>query len=173
MRRTIANEMALKVFLSYSTDPDENAVAWRLQTLAATHGIQLFVPQRPGSASPSPRKNALISDQVRSAIDHSDCVLAIITSSTGPAVEKELSYALGKGKVIIPIVEQGVGNHSFLSKLHPVFRFSRSDDNPGKVEAQVLEFLKHQKIAKESRQALGAIVAIGMGLLLLSGLAKE
>lgn len=124
--------------------------------------------------TPSPRRNVpVLSDQVRAAIEQSDCVLAIITSSTGPAMEKELNYALGKGKLIIPVVEQGVGDHSFLKKFNPIFRFSRFDGNPGQVESQVLVFLKQQKLAKENRQALGAIIGIGMGLLLLSGLAKE
>ena len=170
----VALHMPFKVFLSYSTDPDEHAIVWRLQTLAATHGIQLFVPQRPGFTSPSPRRNVpVLADQVRAALDQADCVLAIITSSTGPAVEKEFNYALGKGKLIIPVVEQGVGDDSFLKKFHPIFRFSRFDSNPGKIESDVLEFLKQQKLDKENRQAVGAIIAIGMGLLLLAGLAKE
>jgi|SRR5690348_9718392 nucleoside 2-deoxyribosyltransferase len=164
--------MAFKVFLSYSTDPEEHAIVWRLQTLAATHGIQLFVPQRPGSTFPR-RNTPVLSDQVRAAIDQADCILAIITSSTEPAVEKELNYALGKEKLIIPLVEQGVGDHSFLKKFRPLFTFSRFDGNPGQLESRVLEFLKQQKLDKESRQALGAILAIGLGLLLLSGLAKE
>jgi nucleoside 2-deoxyribosyltransferase len=173
-RRTIDLEMPFKVFLSYSTDPDEQAIVWRLQTLAAAHGIQLFVPQRPGFTSPSPRKNApILSDQIRAALDHADCVLAIITTSTDQAVQKELNYALGKGMLIVPVVEQGVAENSFLRKFHPIFRFSRFDGNPGEVETQVLEFLRRKKLDKENRQALGAIVAIGMGLLLLSGLAKE
>ncbi|SRR6266849_3987559 len=166
--------MALKVFLTYSTDPEEHAIVWRLQTLAATSGVQVFVPQRTGIRPPAGRKNVpLLAEEVRVAIDHSDYVLALITTSTGPAVEKELNYALGKGKVIIPIVEEAVENHSFLEKFHPVFRFSRLEGNPGRVEAEVVQFLKQQGRNKETRQALGALVAIGMGLLFLSSLAKE
>ena len=124
--------------------------------------------------APTPRRNTpILSDQVRTAIDQSDCILAIITTSTGPAVEKELNYALGKEKIIIPVVEQGVGDDSFLKKFNPIFRFSWFDDNPGVVEGQVLEYLKQQKLDKENRQALGAIIAIGMGLFLLAGLAKD
>ena len=37
--------MAFRVFLSYSLDPTEMALAWRLQTLAAAHGIEMYVPQ--------------------------------------------------------------------------------------------------------------------------------
>jgi hypothetical protein len=164
--------MAFKVFLSYSTDPEEHAIVWRLQTLAATHGIQLFVPSRPGLTTPANRKNVpLLPDRV--AIGHADCVLAIITSATGPAVEKELNYALSEGKLIIPIVEHSLAHQPFLRKFPKIFSFSRLDENAGKIEIQVLEFLKQQRLAKENRQALGAIIAIGMGLLLLSGLAKE
>jgi hypothetical protein len=37
--------MAFRVFLSYSLDPAEMALAWRLQTLAAAYGIEMYVPQ--------------------------------------------------------------------------------------------------------------------------------
>lgn len=166
--------MSFKVFLSYSTDPEEHAIVWRLQTLAASHGIQMFVPQRQGAKVPPGRRNVpVLSDDVRLAIDNSDCVLAIITSRTSPAVERELNYALGQRKLIIPIVEQGVHDHSFLSKFNRVFTFSRLNGDPGRLESEILDFLRQQKLNKENRQALGALVAIGMGLLLLSGLAKE
>lgn len=166
--------MAFTVFLSYSTDSDEQALVWRIQTLAAAQGIQVFVPQRTGSVFPSsPRNNLVLSDQVRSAIDQSDCVLAIITSKTSAAVEKELSYALGKNKLIIPIVEDGVGNHAFLDRLTPIFRFSRWDGNPGRVETEISEFLVQQKLGKELRQGVGALVAIGLGLFLLASISKK
>jgi hypothetical protein len=115
----------------------------------------------------------MLSDDVRLAIDNSDCVLAIITSRTGPAVEKELNYALGQRKLIIPIVEQGVHDSSFLNRFDRVFIFSRLNGDPGRLESEILAFLKQQKLNKDNRQAVGALVAIGMGLLLLSGLAKE
>ncbi|HEV2387676.1 MAG TPA: hypothetical protein VGS20_10525 [Candidatus Acidoferrales bacterium] len=38
--------MALKVFLSYSLEPEQPVVVWRLQTLAAANGVQLYVPSR-------------------------------------------------------------------------------------------------------------------------------
>ncbi len=166
--------MPFTVFLSFSTDPDEQAIVWRIQTLAAAQGIQVFVPQRTGFDLPSSPRNALVlPDQVRKAIDQSDCVLAIITSRTGPAVQKELNYALGKNKLIIPIVEQGCANEAFLSKFTPIFRFSRGDPNPGRVETEVSQFLLRQKLDKDLRQGVGALVAIGLGLLLLAGLSKK
>src|SRR2546421_2116233 len=130
--------MAFTVFLSYSIDPDEQALVWRIQTLAAAQGIQVFVPQRGGVGLPSSQQNRVaLSDQVRKAIDRSDCVLAIITSKTGSATEKELAYALEKNKIIIPIVEESCENQPFLDRLKTIFWFSRSDANPGKVETQI------------------------------------
>jgi nucleoside 2-deoxyribosyltransferase len=168
--------MAFKVFLSYSTDPEEHAIVWRLQTLATAQGIHVFVPQRTGLGLPSARTVAtgpILSEQIRNAIDQSDCVLAIITSSTGRAVESELSYAQGKGKLIIPLVEQGCQNDAFLKTFSPVFIFSRLDGNPGRVETEVFEFLKKQEKNKEILQAVGALVTVGMGLLLLASLSKD
>src|ERR1019366_5219329 len=37
--------MAFRVFLSYSLEAAEMALAWRLQTLAAAHGIEMYVPR--------------------------------------------------------------------------------------------------------------------------------
>jgi hypothetical protein len=99
--------------------------------------------------------------------------LAIITSRTGRAVESELSYALGKGRLIIPLVDESVQDGAFLRTFPQVFRFSRFDVNPGRVEGEVFEFLKTQKKSKEVVQAVGALVTVGMGLLLLAGLSKD
>jgi len=165
--------MAFKVFLSYSTDPDENPIVWRLQTLAASHGIQMYVPQRSDTALAGSRRKAIIlPNEVRRKIETADCVLAIITSRTGTAVEKELNYASARGRLIIPIVEEGIPATSFGAGFGRVFTFSRADGDPGKVESEVLEFLKQQRLSKENRQTVGALVSIGMGLLLLSSLEK-
>lgn len=163
--------MSFKVFLSYSVDADEQPIVWRLQTLAATHGIEVFVPQRQGFRLPSTRA-PLLSESVRSAIDRSDCVLAIITARTGAAVQKELNYALGKRKIIIPLVQDSIKESAFLEKFPRVFRFSPLQP-PGKIETEVVGFLKQQKASKEAQQVLGAVIAIGLSMLLLSAASQE
>lgn len=159
--------MAFKVFLSYGADPDEQVTAWRLQTLAAAHGIHVFVPQR--DESHVARRNQ-IPLEVRRQIDQSDCVLAIVASRAGPAVEAELVYAASRGKTVVPILQEGVVQPGFLKKFR-TFRFSPW--NPAEVETEVVEFLKTQKIGKDNQQAVGALVAIGLGLFLLLALAKK
>lgn len=165
----IVGAMAFKVFLSYSTDPDEQVIVWRLQTLATASGIHVYVPQRH-----FPRVKPMPSDEVKSAIDESNCVLALITTNTSAEVENELSYALASHKLVIPIVENTVRlNPELLAKFpRGVFSFSRHQV-PGRIENDVVMFLKQEKLSKENQNLVGALVAVGLGLLLLVALTKE
>ncbi len=165
-RKDWFSEMSLKVFLSYSTDPEEQVIVWRLQTLAAAHGIHVYVPHRQAFRFPSSRA-PVWPEEVRSAIDQSDCVLAIVTAQTSPPVENELNYALGKRKLIIPIVEDAIEDGAFLKSFPRVFRFSKNG-LPGQVEDQVVRFLQQRRMSKEKQQIVGALVGIGLGLLVLA-----
>jgi TIR domain-containing protein len=156
--------MAFKVFLISGTDPSEQVAAWRLQTLATSYGMHVSVPNRNG-----PMKGGMI-DQVRRAIDQSDCVLAIITGNIGPAAAAELNYALALGKVIVPVVREGIVLPPALGKL-PVFEFSPW--NTGEVETRVVEFLKQKKLSKENVQSIAAFVLAGLGVFLLAALAEK
>jgi TIR domain len=162
-RRKIKAAMAFKVFLSYGTDPDEQVAAWRLQTLATSYGMHVSVPHRNGSGK-------AVANQVRKNIDQSDCVLAIITGNIGPAVAQELNYALAKGKLIVPVVRQGINVPPALKGLR-LFQFSPW--NTGEAEAEVVKFLHDQKYGKEKQQTIGALVAIGLGLFLLAALSNK
>ena len=160
--------MAFKVFLSYSLDPAEHALAWRLQTLAAAHGIEMYVPPR-GSDVPHPAVSPMA---IHNAIDRSDCVLAIVTAKAGAGVQKELRYALAKQKLVIPIVHSDFAKSALLAPFPRVFTFSPWD-NPGKVEGEIVEFLKQQEVSTEKRQAIGALAALGIGLLLLFSFSEK
>jgi hypothetical protein len=158
--------MAFKVFLICGTDPSEQVAAWRLQTLATSYGMHVSVPNRNG-----PLKGGMI-DQVRRGIDQSDCVLAIITGdiSRAGAVETELNYALARGKLIVPVVREGITLPSAIAGL-TVFWFSPW--NTGEVETKVVDFLKQQKLGKETVQSIGALVLAGLGVFLLASLAEK
>jgi hypothetical protein len=158
--------MAFRVFLSYSLDSAEIALAWRLQTLAAAHGIEMYVPQH-GVGADAPGGVT-----VQQAIDRADCVLAIITTAASQMVQNELGYALDHRKLVIPIVRTDLAGHPFLARFPRVFTFSPWD-NPGTVETQIVEFLKEQKLTKDKQQTIGALAALGLGLLVLFSLNKE
>lgn len=158
--------MAFRVFLSYSLDPAEMALAWRLQTLAAAHGIEMYVPQHGAGIV------AQGTVTVEQAIDRADCVLAIITTAASQMVQNELRYALDHGKLVIPIVRTDLAGNPLLAQFPRVFKFSPWD-NPGTVETQIVEFLKEQQLTKGSLQTIGALAALGLGLIVLFSLNKE
>lgn len=164
--------MSFNVFLTYSMDPNEQSLVWRLQTLATAQGISVYVPARNGPQGSVSRHATAVRNDVRIAIDRADCVLAMITARAGVAVQNELNYALSVKRLIIPIVQQGVGDQNYFSRFPRVFWFSPLEP-PGKVEGEVVDFLKTQKLNKEGQQALGAVVAIGIGMLLLYALSRD
>ncbi len=161
--------MGFRVFLSHSLDPAEQALAWRLQTLAAAHGIEMYVPQR-GLGVPA--RTRTLPNEIQNAIGRSDCVLAIVTSRADSSVQSELRHALAKKKLVIPIVRSDLATSALRAQFPHIFTFSPWE-NPGKVEGEVVNFLKTQKLSKENRQAIGALVAVGVGLLLLFSLAEK
>jgi hypothetical protein len=158
--------MAFRVFLSYSLDPTETALAWRLQTLAAAHGIDMYVPQHANGGAVAGEQAA------QTAIERADCVLAIITTDASQMVQHELRYAQERQKLVIPIVRADLAGHPSLAGFPRVFTFSPWD-NPGPVESQIVEFLKEQKLTKDKQQTVGALTALGLGLLVLFSLNKE
>ena len=109
---------------------------------------------------------------IHNAIDRSDCVLAILNTAASPSVQQELRYALERRKVVIPIVRSDLVDQSLLAQFPRVFTFSPWD-NPGKVENDIVEFLKQQQLTKEKQQVIGALAALGLGLLVLFALNKE
>ena len=126
----------------------------------------MYVPQH-GIGVGSP-----VAAAVQKAIESADCVLAIITTAASQMVQNELGYALEHRKLVIPIVRTDLAGHPLLARFPRVFTFSPWD-NPGTVETQIVEFLKEQQMTKEKQQTIGALAALGLGLIVLFSLNKE
>jgi hypothetical protein len=156
--------MAFRVYLSHSLDPAESALAWRLQTLAVAYGIEMYVPNY--GLTPAP---GVLS--IQNAIDRADCVLAIITTAASANVQNELRYALDKRKLVVPIVRSDIEVHP-IAQFPRVFKFSPWED-PGAIETHIVEFLKGQQVDKEKQQAISALAAVGLGLLVLFSLSEK
>ena len=170
--------MAFRVFLSYSLDPGEQALAWRLQTLAAAHGVDAYVPRRLHYQSAQSSYDSA-KQAVRREMERSDCVLGLITNlsrETRRALEGELNGALRLKKLVIPIVEASLQDDKLigrLAKAHvPSFVFSPEEDG-GEVERGVAKLLSKRKASEEERRAVGGLVALAVGLLLLSAVSNE
>jgi hypothetical protein len=157
--------MAFKVFLICGTDPSEQVAAWRLQTLATSYGMHVSVPNRNG-----PVKGVI--DHVRRAIDHSDCILAIVTSDIPAkgAVETELKYALSREAPVLAVVQEGIKIPRSLAGV-PVFHFSPSTS--GQTETEILEFLRKQNLSSDNLRSMAAFLLAGLGVFLLAAMSEE
>jgi len=143
----------LTVFISHQMTPQERVLAWRLQTLGASYGFTVFVPTR------DRRK---ISDEVKSQIDHSDAVIALILHEPIQAVREEIQYALSKKIPIIPIVPKGVKIKDV--PRHFVFDPNKPSDEVGN---QIFEHLRSQKQRKDKAKKIGQLAVLGISLLAL------
>jgi hypothetical protein len=173
--------MVFRVFLSHSLDPSDQALAWRLQTLAAVHGIQVYVPRR-SVYQVSQAESDAADRQDKAQMDRADCVLLIITADNRQAlsaVRDELNRAVGqrRAKLIIPIIQEGFQQtHAIKDLLEiasvPLFVFSLKDD-PGKAEGEIAQYLKRRRVSEEKQRAVQALVTTAMELVLLASLAEK
>ena len=148
--------MTYTAFISYNTSPDEQAVVYRLQTLAGASDIVVLLPKRDGRT---------LSAETKIRIDKSDCVIVFLTSRIGADVREELAYADGRGKLIIPIYEKGVRLPADVRDFDWI-EYDPRRQTPGEIEQKVLELLNVKKKAVSDRNAL-LLTVLGIGLLAL------
>ena len=169
----------MRVFLSYSLGPGAQALAWRLQTLAAAHGIRVDVPRRKTyQISQAEYDGAHKQDLGKMA--RADCVLLIVAADNQQArlaIRDEVNQALGRKKLIIPIVKEGLEHrHAARGVLEeasvPTFILSLKD-GPGSVEGEIAQYLKSGGLAEAKQRAVQALVAIALGLVSLTSLAEK
>jgi len=154
--------MAFQVFVSYSSRNDQ-VTALRLQTLAAAHGLQVYVP--PASTRSGGFRTT--GDGMERAVQQSDVLLAVITGALTPAVQGELETAARLNKPVLPIVTvRAVLQSPFLRQFQQAVYLDPS--NPGEAEAHLVQALNQMKIQKQNKQVLIALTALVIGLLLLS-----
>lgn len=150
--------MAFKVFVSHSVD--DLGVVYQLKYWLELNGIETYL------AELYPQPGVALADKVAGAIDQSHCVIGLITRAGGRSkwVNQELGYAKAKGKLIVPVVEQGESLIGFVEGKEYV-PFDRT--NPADAISRVVEYLAQVKANKEDRDKAVAGLAIFFGLLAL------
>ena len=157
-----------RVFLIHHTSPDEMVIVWRLQTLAATSGIQLDVPNN------VQRSNSTL---IAKMIDEADAVIVLLTKSAlrSKYITSEINHAILRKKTIIPIFVKGIASSSINVLVgqsgSPVFVFD--PQKPWEMESELSKFLLKKVGDKNTRNALLAIAGTFAGLFLLSKLSEE
>lgn len=154
----------MELLLSHSIGPEDGPLASRLKALTSAYEVRLVLPERgPGARRPSLRGI--------------DAVLALVTrdGEAAEAVETELAEAVRAKKPVLAIVEDGVALSASPPGVRPV-RFRR--DEPQAHEDALHDALAAlvatrrtaaaQRAARHTALAMGAVVAIAVGLLALA-----
>lgn len=151
--------MAFKVFISHSM-ADVKLVS-QLKYWLEVNGIEAYL------AEAYPEAGANLSQKISNAIDNSECVIAVFTQdgTRSQWVNQEIGYAKKAGKIVVPLVEDGVPHTGFIQGVEYI-SFNRS--NPTDSINKILKRLTQLKAGKEARDKLIAGAIIIFGLLILS-----
>ncbi|HWR84300.1 MAG TPA: toll/interleukin-1 receptor domain-containing protein [Candidatus Deferrimicrobium sp.] len=148
--------MAYKVFLSHSTR--DQGLVMALANLLTKFKVDVFVAE--WQISPGER----IAKKVLNQIEHSDCVVALLTRHgiRSKWVQQEVRYALKSKKLLIPLVEQGLGKEALgaLSRVEYVpYKPDRPEEALKKLATYVqkLQLKKHEK--EEAQLVVGSLAA--------------
>jgi len=104
--------------------------------------------------------------KVSELIESSDCVIAILTidGARSKWVNQEVGYAIRAGKLVVPIVEEGIDVGGFLESLEYI-PFNRR--NPYDAVTRTVEYMQRLSVRKEEEERKRLVFG---GLLLLFGL---
>lgn len=156
--------MAFSVFVSHSVrDLD---VVYQFKYWLEVNGIGVYVADtQPQYGTPLPAK-------IANAINQSDCVVAILTTygDRSDWVNQEIGYAVRGGKLVIPVVEQGVNLKGFIADVEYV-TFQPND--PATAITNVINYLSRLKATKEQQQTLQAGLFMLFGIMAIAALSKK
>jgi hypothetical protein len=152
--------MVFTVFVSHSVK--DLQLVYLLKSWLESRGINVYIAEEsPEPGKPLPKK-------IAEAIDRSDVVLALLTSDGARSqwVHQEIGYAIKAGKLVIPVIEEGVEVKGFLTGVEYI-SFRR--DNPWLAIQYIVSYIEKLKTEKEKEEALKTLaMAILFFMLLLA-----
>ena len=105
--------------------------------------------------------------KIKKAIDSSDAVLAILTSnaSESNSVNQEVGYAIGKEKLVVPMVERGAKIGVLLEGLELVFfSLEKIRDVFSDVSRYFSKLAAKKKKTSASKKVRDALIFIGLAV---------
>ena len=160
--------MTLRVFISHSTTDMD--IVYDLSRWLRQNGIWAYVAesyQAPG---------VQLSDKIATAINNSDCLIAFLTvdGNRSEFVHQEIGYARRAGKLIIPVVEEGIVKpRGFLEGMEYI-PFRRYD--PADAINRAAHYLQEKAVRKQEQERNRAIlggIAFLLGLIALGAALAE
>ena len=169
--------MTFKVFISSSLE-DIHLVNELKETLER-YGILPILPMEmaelkqyiEGARPYRPSKEDL-TPMIMQQIQTSDCVLVIVGrgGKRSEFVDFETGVATAQNKLIIPIVEEGAEIPKTLANKEYIL----IDRNQPRLSYErAAQYLNKLKIEKERRNAIGGLLLLGLGFLLLAALVSD
>jgi len=149
--------MRYRIFLSHSS-ADGAWVNWIAEN-ARKIGVEVYCYEH------DPQPGKLIAEKLKVAINERDALVVLLTANSrfSAYVQQEIGFAERAGKLIIPLVQPGVGPES-LAMLEGREHIPFDYQNPQQALLKLLPYLQRLKQVKENQQvvllALGAIIAL-------------
>ena len=158
------------IFVTYNPQNEfEQTLAIRLQTLGAIHGFTMLLPDRFGG-------RPLVTQETEFRIKSSDYFILFSTSQLTPIVQKEIEtaykYLQDKSKIII--VYDRVKNLHHTSNCTEVY-IDSTKLSVQQILAKTMSSIQENRAKKNKedvQNAVGAILLIGLGLLVLNSSSK-
>jgi hypothetical protein len=156
--------MAFSVFISHSVS-DLNVV-YQFKYWLEVNGIGVYV------ADAQPQYGIALPVKIATAVNQSDCLIAILTTygDRSEWVNQEIGYAVRGGKLVIPVVEQGVVLKGFLADKEYV-TFQPND--PATAITNVIDYVSRLKATKEQQQQLQAGLLMLFAIIALNSMNKK
>ena len=163
------------IFISYNPNSDfEQTLAVRLHTTGAVNGFRMFLPDRYNSET-------IIDNETKNRISQSDWLIVFSTEELSEIVKQEIQYAAqnfkDKSKIIVIYnFEKGKNLSGNLAEQFTEIYFNPEDDFDKIISDKIFSKFhieernkneKEIKKIKQQRNALLALLGIGVGLLLL------
>lgn len=158
--------MPFRVFISHSVEDSD--IVNLLATSLEMNGIEPYV------AEEYPQPGGWLANKVVTAIDSSNCVVGLLTWAGRQSVfvQHELACAIGKGKLVVPVVEGGEALKGLLAGME-YMPFDRA--NPVEAISRVVDHLIGLRACNdEERNKAWAIVGLGLfALFVASGTSQK
>ena len=170
------------IFITYNPSVEiEQTLAIRLHTLGVASGFTMFLPDRYNS-------NTILLDESKLRISNSDYLVIFSTSVLSKIVRDEILFASNYIKdtskiIVIYDKEKGKNLTGDISNHFTPFYLDKYNNRPDELLTKVLNSINGEqhvqnssltkKEAEKNSNAVGALLGIGLGLLLLGALASS
>ncbi|GEM_PF-1030618 len=167
-----------KLFISFNQGIEvEQSTALRLQTISSLYNAQVYLPDRLGSNQ--------LKESTKQRIRDSQVFVMFSTHGISPQVKQEVEYALLHNKKVVIFYHKDYGKKVSFENVNRnmvlEIPYDPQNDNPADLLQNVFAhggFLSQSNeeptTAEQSQNnALGALVAVGLGLFLLWALSDD